>query len=131
MIQALLKEVEGLGCAVSQEMDKLKLHDPRLLTDNIKQRLKKYKTEILKLFEQQEKARSKGWLVYPNGAAYEKQVSRNSFVYLFLENDGTYTAWRGTWREKDCPDREKVIIRKVDFETAFQRANKYVEWFAK
>lgn len=131
MIQALLNEVEALGCAVSREMDNIKLHDPRPLTDKIKQRLRKHKTEILELFERQEKAKAKGWIVYPNGESYEKQVSRNSFVYIFSEPNGSYTVWRGTWREKKSPASEKIIIRKVDFETAFQRANKYIEWFRK
>lgn len=129
MIHQLLKEVEGLGCVVSSEMKKLKLHDPRPITNEIRELLKKNKSEIIKLLDQQEKARKEGWIVYHYGEVYEKQISLNSFVYLFLEEDGTYTAWRGTWREVTSPYSQKIIIQKVDFETAYKRANNYIEWF--
>lgn len=131
MIQALLEQIENLGCALSCEKDMIKLHDPRPITDEIRKQLIKHKSEIIKVLKQQEQASKEGWIVYPFGKAFEKQVSRNSFVYLFLEDDGTYTAWRGTWREEDTPYTQKVIIQRADFQTAFQRAINYVEWFTK
>jgi hypothetical protein len=131
MIQTILKEIEELGCVVTCEGDKLKLHDPRPLTHEHKVNLKAVKADVLELFEQQEQAKRKGWIVYPFGEAYEKRVGRNSLVYIFLEKNGTYTVWRGTWREKDYPEKEKVVIRGADFATAFERANSYVNWFKK
>lgn len=80
---------------------------------------------------QEEQAKSKGWTVYPNGEAYEKQISHNSFVYLFSEDDRTYTVWRSTWREGSSPASERVIAQKVNFETAILRADQYIKWFLK
>lgn len=131
MIQSLLQEIEGLGCAVTCEGDKLMLHDPRPLTNEHKFKLRKVKKEVLELFEQQEQARHMGWMIYPYGEVYEKRIGRNSLVCIFLEPNGTYTVWRGTWREKAYPEKEKLVIKGADFNTAFERANSYVNWFAK
>lgn len=87
--------------------------------------------ETSRLNIQGERARSEGWIIYPNGEAYERQLSHNSIVYLFLEDDGTYTAWRGTWREGSSPTSEKVIAKNVNFNSAFLRANEYIKWFLK
>jgi hypothetical protein len=131
MIQSLLKEIEGMGCAVEVERDKLKLLDPRPITDDIRSQLREHKPEILKMFEREEQAKKQGWIVFPYGEGFEKQVSWNTSVYIFLEEDGTYTVWRATWYEGTSPAKESIIIQKVDFETAFERANNYVQWFQK
>lgn len=131
MIQALLREFESLGCAVTAEEGNLKLHDPRFLTIEHKNKIKHVKNKVLELFNQQDRAKRKGWIVYPFGEAYEIKVGRNSTVFMFLERDGNFTVWRGTWRDKDSPEKEKVIVQGVNFDTAFERANKYVDWFRK
>lgn len=128
---ALVQEIEGLGCPIELEGDNLKLLDPRVLTEKHKELLKKHKGSILESFSHHERARKKGWLVYPYGESYEKRVGRNSFVYIFSEANGTYTVWRGTWRESAGPETEKIIVSDVDFDTAFDRANDYVDWFSK
>jgi hypothetical protein len=129
MIPLLLKEVEGMGCAVEVERDKLKLLDPRPITDDIRSLLRKYKPEILKMFEREKLAKQHGWLAFPYGEAFEKQVSRDTSVFIFLEDDGTYTVWRATWSDGAAPAKESTIIERVDFETALERANNYVQWF--
>jgi hypothetical protein len=131
MISSLLWEVEALGCTVMSEEDKLKLDNASVLTSVHKERLREHKTKILKFFEQQEQARTLGWLVYPFGEAFERRLGRNSYVYLFQEKNGRYTVWRGTWRDKQSADKEKVVIENVDFEKAFEKANSYVNWFSK
>ncbi|EMI11237.1 hypothetical protein [Anoxybacillus gonensis] len=131
MIQLLLKEVEGIGCAVEVEGDKLKLLDPRPLTTDMKNQLREHKTEILELFKREELAKKRGWIAFPYGGGYEKQISRNTSVFIFLEDDGTYTVWRATWFEGAAPAKESTIVERVDFETAFERANNYVQWFQK
>ncbi|TWI56102.1 hypothetical protein [Halalkalibacter nanhaiisediminis] len=129
MIRALLKEIEGLGCAVTREGDMLKLHDPRLLTNMHRNRLKESKVDILELLEQEVEARRKGWLVYPYREAYEMRVGKNNIVYIFAEANGTYIVWRGTWRHKAYPIKDKTIIQGVSFAVAFEKANNYVRWF--
>jgi hypothetical protein len=131
MIQELLRDIEGLGCAVTVEQGNLKLHDPRPVTEVQKGQLRTYKREVLGLFEQQDLARSSGWLVYSYGGIYEKRIGRNSAVYIIKEEDSTYTVWRGTWKEKETVNTEKVVIAAVDFKEAFEKANNYVNWFFK
>jgi hypothetical protein len=131
MIQSLLKEIEGIGCAVEVEGDKLKLLDPRPLTNDMKSQLREHKPVILEMFEREETVKKQGWIAFPYGEGYEKQISRNTSVFIFLEDDGTYTVWRATWYEGAAPAKESTIVERVDFETAFERANNYVQWFQK
>jgi hypothetical protein len=131
MIHSLLREVARLGCEISCEGDKLKLHKPATLAPEHKELLKTNKADILEMFERQKKARALGWLVYPYGEAFERRIGRNSFVYIFQEADGTFTVWRGTWKDKKHAETEKVVIENADFKTAFERANNYLKWFLK
>ncbi|MDE5414569.1 hypothetical protein [Alkalihalobacterium chitinilyticum] len=131
MIQALLKEVEGLGCEVTREGYMLKLHDPSVLTKVHKSKLKEAKMDILQLIDRQEQARLNGWLVYSYGEAYEMRVGQRNYVYVFAETNGTYTVWRGTFGHEAYPVREKIIIQGVSFEVAFEKATNYVRWVKK
>jgi hypothetical protein len=131
MIHALLQEIEGLGCSIEVIGDKLKLDHPTVLAESQKDLLRKHKAIILELFSQQKRAKEKGWFVFRFGEAYEKRVGKNSFVYIFLEPNGTYTAWRGTWRESIAPETERILVSDVKFDTAFDRANDYIEWVGK
>lgn len=131
MIPFILRKIRELGCEVACEGDKLKLYNPSVLTEEQKDWLKKYKPNILQVFKQQEEAIKQGWITYPFGEAYEKQVSRNSYLFLFREENGTFTAIRGTWREKIGAETEKVIASNVDFKTALEKASNYAGWFRK
>jgi hypothetical protein len=131
MIPTLLRDVEALGCAITCEEDKLKLDNAAVLTTEDKERLKEHKAKILEMFEQQEKALNHGWTVYPYGECYEKRIGRDSYVYILLEKSGKWTVWRGTWRERQYAEKEKLVIENVDFEKALEKANNYVNWFRK
>lgn len=129
MITAILHEVENAGCIITAAGNKLKLHDPGVLKNELIETLKSHKQAILVNLRQQEVATKNGWIVYPFGEAYEKQVSTNSLVFLFQETDGTFTVWRGTWKGGSFPKTEKVLISNVEFDEAFKRANNYANWF--
>lgn len=75
---------------------------------------------------QYEKAREAGFLAYPRGEAYERQFSRYSSVFLYLEEDGTYSVVR----ERHFQGRrdDKVIRTNCTFDDALKRGKEYVEF---
>ncbi|MGX1402385.1 hypothetical protein AB7M70_011858 [Bradyrhizobium japonicum] len=131
MISTLLREVEKAGCSVIPENGQLKLENAGVLASVLKEQLRERKVKILERFEQQGQARKLGWIVYPYGEAYEKRIGRNSSVYLFEEENGSWTVWRGTWKDKRSAETEKLVIENVNFEKAFDKANSYASWFLK
>jgi hypothetical protein len=128
MIAQLIKGIQSFGCDISLEGDKLKLQGAGLLPDPYKNKLKQRRAEVLEFFHQQEEAKKNGWIVHPYGEAYEKQVGRNSMIFIFKELNGKFTVWRGKWTVKSSPDTESLIVSNVDFEKALERANNYVSW---
>lgn len=126
-----LINAENAGCIITAEGNKLKLHNHSVLNNEQIEVLKRNKQSILENLKQQQEASKNGWIVYPNGVAFEKQVSKNSIVFVFREKDGTFTVWRGTWKNSSLPHTEKIIISKVDFDEALKRGNNYANWFRK
>ncbi|MBA4543837.1 hypothetical protein H1164_13160 [Thermoactinomyces daqus] len=74
------------------------------------------------------------------GEAYEIQLTKYHSCYLWKEGNGTWTAWRASWkREKNkdggegtlipTPQKEKTMAENASFNYAFSRLKDYVVWF--
>ncbi|KGP59371.1 hypothetical protein NP92_14550 [Anoxybacillus gonensis] len=131
MICSILRQVEQYGSVLSKEGDRLKVENPGALPDLLKQQIRLHKPKLLEYFSLEEQARNSGWLVYPYGECFEKHVALYSYVFIFAEQNDTYTVWRGTWHDNSHPSKEKIIVEMVDLKTALQRAENYVKWFQK
>jgi hypothetical protein len=129
MICWLLREVRKYGGFLSKEGDKLRLEQFGIIPEPLKEQLRAHKKELLAVLTYEEEARKQNWLVLPDGMGFEKRLSSSSAIYIFREDDGSYTVWRGTWGDQKQPYSEKTIVENVDFKTAFDKANSYVEWF--
>lgn len=131
MICRLLREVRKYGGFLSKEGDKLRLEQSEPIPEPLKEQLRTHKKELLAVLAYEEEAKKRKWLALPDGMGFEKRLSPSSAIYIFREDDGSYTVWRGTWGDQTRPYSEKTIIEGVDFKTAFDKANNYVQWFQK
>lgn len=75
---------------------------------------------------QYEKAREAGFLAYPRGEAYERQFTPFSSVFLYLEENGTYTLVRE--RHFQGRREDKIIRTNCTFDEALKRGKDYVDF---
>jgi hypothetical protein len=103
------------------------------LSPSFKQQLSEYRQDIELWFRIDALAKRSGWIQLEWGQAYEMQVSKTSYVYLFNEKKG-WMVWRGVWvttmgKSAVTPLRDKVVASGLTFEEALAKGNNYVKWW--
>lgn len=71
------------------------------------------------------------WLTLREGEAYSCTLASNRELFLFKEDDGTWTLWWGQWHKDFGPKpvSEKTLVAGLSFEQALKRGNSYLEWW--
>lgn len=73
----------------------------------------------------------KRWLILREGEAYSCTLGPGRELFLFKEDDGTWTLWWGQWYKDSGskPVKEKTLAAGLTFEQALNRGNSYLEWW--
>lgn len=112
------------------EGDSLNYRAPAgVMTEAYKKLLHENKNDLIERIIQNILASQQAWVVFNFGDMYTKQINEISHIFIFRNDDGNFTVWRGSWREgTTIPFSEKTIITSPNFNVALERANKYFLW---
>lgn len=73
-------------------------------------------------------ARKLGWSALHSGEVYNAQISKDSHVFIVLNQDETWEAWRETWKPGVLQSvSTKMIAKGVPFKVALQKATNYAQ----
>lgn len=69
-----------------------------------------------------------GWENFNDGEAYQIRLNRFSSLWVFREDDGRYTVWRG-WYHSDGQKllKEKTLGEGLSLDRAIARVNGYLK----
>lgn len=73
----------------------------------------------------------KRWLILREGEAYSYPLGPNRELFLFKEDNGTWTLWWGQWYPDWGPQplNEKTLATGLTFQEALNRGNDYLNWW--
>jgi hypothetical protein len=130
MITSLLKWAYAMDVELWAENGKLKYRAEKgVLTDDVKQRIISNKDKVIKQLEENQTAKLKQWLTFNQGEMYSKQTAENSELFIFRNDDDTFTVLRASWKYGETISMsEKTIVDRVTFDAAMDRANNYYDW---
>jgi hypothetical protein len=115
MMQAIriIREAESLGVAFSVEGERLRITQGGILPLPQLEELKKNKTGVIKLLQQDDKARDAGFLPLIPFEVYEKQLTPNAHVFVAKNESGKWDVWRETFGQLQSVIDEDESIRKM------------------
>lgn len=130
MITSLLKWAYAMGLELWTEDGKLKYRaEQGILTDEVKRQLIDNKEVVNKRLDRNESAKLRQWAIFEFGEMYSKGTTNSSELYIFRNEDDTYTVWRANWRTGNPkPLSETTLAENISFQEAFDRANNYYDW---
>lgn len=87
-----------------------------------------YEAEIAQM---DKRARAAGFLTLCPGEVYTCELHKTTHVFIMPVED-KWSAWRETWKEgKLHSNAQKMIIEKVPFEIALQKAKGYAQFVSR
>ncbi|MDP4086010.1 MAG: hypothetical protein Q8934_15510 [Bacillota bacterium] len=130
MINQLLNTMYHLNIQIKEVENKTKLvYEPGVLDEQLKEQIKEHKKEIMQRLQENEVAKSMGFLIYHHGLFYEYRYGLGAFLYIERLSNGFVNAWRENYLSgQDKPFKIKVIAKDASFQKAFKDSNSFINW---
>lgn len=131
----LFYEMESLGVGLSFEGDRLGITHGDRIPLPLLEEVKKDKPNIIKILQQDQKAREAGFLPLQPGEVYERQYALNSHIFIILEpkevtpNSPKWNVWRETFRDGQSISSKDIAMNCTTFDMALMKAEKYLSFF--
>jgi hypothetical protein len=122
----LLRAVEESGGRIYLDDGRVKFKSvPKAITEEMRE----HKPKITALLQGEKVLMDRGFMTLERWWCYEKRLTTNSSLFIFGEEDGTFTAWRGSWRPNESkPYSEKTLAEGVPLYVTLERVVGYLDW---
>jgi hypothetical protein len=127
-VAEIIREVQDAGSDIKLTGEYIELSRGKYLPFLLIERVKEHKSLIIEQFQRDKAAREVGFNSYPCGDFFSCQYSDTSIVFIQLDEEGNWNAWRESWRNRLLSESNKDIAIGVTFETALIKVREYLKF---